>query len=91
MMFISHMYLGWNLPKVTKMAPEFYDNLYKHHSWCYVLYRFITDPTVSPFNRMIRKSRYDNGEDSSSAAAVVVDNPAIMSTSTTTAAHLKSN
>ena len=94
------MYLGWNLPKVTKMAPEFYDNLYKHHSWCYVLYRFITDPTVSPFNRMIRKSRYDNGEDSSSssssmiaaaAAAVVVDNPAIMSTTSTTSTHLKSN
>ena len=70
---------GWKLPLVTKAAPEFYTNLVSHSSWCYVLYRFITDPTVSPFNRMIRKSRYDigditasddSGDDDSTATAV---------------------
>ena len=95
--FISHT--GWNLPKVTKMAPEFYENLYIHNSWCYVLYRFITDPTVSPFNRMIRKSRYDNEGDKSSSSSSsssriitdVVDPAIIMSSPSTTPTHLKIN
>ncbi len=80
------------------MAPEFYENLYKHNSWCYVLYRFITDPTVSPFNRMIRKSRYDNEGDTSSSSSSssriitdVVDPAMNMSSPSTTPTHLKIN
>jgi len=77
------------------MAPEFYENLYKHNSWCYVLYRFITDPTVSPFNRMIRKSRYDNeGDTSSCSSRIITDvvDPAInMLSPSTTPTHLKIN
>jgi sphingolipid delta-4 desaturase len=45
---------GWKLPLVTKIAPEFYDNLPQHKSWSYVLYRFITDPTIGPNSRVIR-------------------------------------
>lgn len=50
---------GWKLPQVKAIAPEFYDNLVHHKSWCYVLYCFITDPTITPFNRVVRKKRYN--------------------------------
>lgn len=45
---------GWNLPKVKAAAPEFYDNLHEHKSWTYVLWRYITDPTINPFSRVRR-------------------------------------
>lgn len=45
---------GWRLPQVKAMAPEFYDNLPQHKSWTYVLYRFLVDPTINPFNRVKR-------------------------------------
>jgi len=45
---------GWKLPLVRQMAPEFYENVPQHKSWTYVLYRFVTDPTICPFNRVLR-------------------------------------
>jgi sphingolipid delta-4 desaturase len=45
---------GWNLPKVKAAAPEFYNNLHEHKSWTYVLWRYITDPTINPFSRVRR-------------------------------------
>jgi sphingolipid delta-4 desaturase len=43
-----------NLPKVTRLAPEFYDNLVSYRSWTAVLWRYIFDPTMSSYSRIVR-------------------------------------
>lgn len=50
---------GWRLPQVTKMAPEFYENLPQHKSWTMVLVNYVTDPSIGPFSRMIKRSKKD--------------------------------
>lgn len=50
---------GWKLPLVRKIAPEFYENLPQHKSWTYVLWRYVTDPTIGPFNRVIRDKKME--------------------------------
>jgi sphingolipid 4-desaturase/C4-monooxygenase len=45
---------GWKLPMVKKLAPEFYDDLPCHSSWPGVLFRFIFDPKICPFDRVVR-------------------------------------
>ena len=45
---------GSRLPLVRKIAPEFYDNLPSHNSWSKVIYDFITDPAIGPYNRVKR-------------------------------------
>jgi sphingolipid delta-4 desaturase len=45
-----------NLPKVSKMAPEFYSSLPSYTSYIYVLYRYVIDPNVGPFSRIKRKA-----------------------------------
>lgn len=45
------------LPQLRKIAPEFYDSLYSHKSWTHLLYRFIFDPNLSFFSRIVRPSR----------------------------------
>jgi sphingolipid delta-4 desaturase len=47
---------GWRLPQVKAMAPEFYDNLPCYTSWTYVLFKYITDPSIGPFSR-VRRSK----------------------------------
>jgi len=42
------------LPAIKAMCPEFYDNIPCHHSWSMVMYRFVTMPNVTPFNRIKR-------------------------------------
>lgn len=51
---------GSRLPLVKQIAPEFYDNLYHHTSWSYVIYKYIVDPDVGPFARVKRKHRGGN-------------------------------
>jgi sphingolipid delta-4 desaturase len=47
--------IPWSrLPKVTEMAPEFYENLPVHKSWPLVIWKFIVDPNVGSFNRVKR-------------------------------------
>lgn len=48
---------GSRLPLVKRMAPEFYDNLPYHSSWTYVLYKYISDPSVGPFARVKRVNK----------------------------------
>lgn len=43
------------LPKLHKLAHEFYDPLPSHPSWPAVTWQFITDPTVGMFSRVKRK------------------------------------
>jgi sphingolipid delta-4 desaturase len=45
------------LPKVRSTAPEFYDSLYSHSSYVRLLVRFICDPTLNLYCRVVRPSR----------------------------------
>ncbi len=53
---------GWRLPEVRKIAPEFYDNLPQCHSWVGCLWRYVTDPTVGPFNRVVKRKATKKSE-----------------------------
>ncbi|MCK7517294.1 MAG: fatty acid desaturase [Ignavibacteriales bacterium] len=46
-----------NLPKVKATAPEFYDNLVYHKSWTKLWLKFLFDPNLSLYSRMIRDNR----------------------------------
>ena len=43
--------------QLREIAPEYYDSLYAHTSWCWVLWRFIVDPKMGPWSRMHRVLR----------------------------------
>lgn len=49
---------GWKLPQVRAMAPEYYNHLATYDSWVGVLYKFVMDDSISPFNRTIRAQKY---------------------------------
>jgi len=50
-------YIAWSrLPKLKKIAPEFYDNLAVCESWTGVIWDYMTRPEVGPFNRVKRKA-----------------------------------
>ena len=44
------------LPDLKKAAPEFYNNLYYHKSWFKLWLKFLFDPKITLFSRMVRKS-----------------------------------
>jgi sphingolipid delta-4 desaturase len=47
--------IPWNnLPKLRKLAPEFYDTLYYHKSWSKLLLKFFTDRNLSLYSRVER-------------------------------------
>jgi sphingolipid 4-desaturase/C4-monooxygenase len=48
---------GFNLPKVTAIAPEFYLHLNPHYSWTKIVYDYIMQPNCGPFKRIIRRER----------------------------------
>jgi sphingolipid delta-4 desaturase len=45
------------LPKIRALAPEFYENLYAHTSYLKLLARFILDPSLNLYCRVVRPSR----------------------------------
>ena len=45
------------LHKLRKIAPEYYENMYQHSSWTWVLWKFLTDPSIGPWSRMHRLKR----------------------------------
>lgn len=47
---------GTKLPELHKIAPEFYADVAVHSSWPMVLYNFIVNPSITPFNRVVRKN-----------------------------------
>jgi len=51
---------GWRLPEVKAIAPEYYDNLPQHTSWTYVLWRFVVDPKMGPYSRVVRETKVPN-------------------------------
>jgi sphingolipid delta-4 desaturase len=70
------MRVPWSrLPKLKAIAPEFYESLYYHTSWTKLLIRFIRDPNLGLFSRVIRPaSTYSKG------AGTTQSNPNSMST-----------
>ena len=52
--------IPWNnLPKLKAAAPERYDNLYSHKSWFKLWLRFLFDPNITLYTRMVRTNRGD--------------------------------
>ena len=50
------MNVAWSrLPAVRAAASEHYDTLYWHRSWPGLLWRFLTDPELSLYSRVIRE------------------------------------
>lgn len=45
------------LHKLRKIAPEYYEPLFHHTSWCWVIFKFLTDPKMGPWSRMHRVDR----------------------------------
>ncbi|MEW6278431.1 MAG: fatty acid desaturase [Candidatus Eremiobacterota bacterium] len=45
------------LPRLREMAPEYYEELYQHPSWPGVLMRFVWDPEVTLWDRIVRPRR----------------------------------
>ncbi|CAF0803950.1 unnamed protein product [Adineta steineri] len=48
---------GRNLPKLRKIAPEYYDNLPHYTSWTKVLYDFVMKDNVGPWSRITRPTK----------------------------------
>jgi fatty acid desaturase len=50
--------IPWNnLPKLKRVAPEYYDSLKSYRSWTGVLLKFIFDPSMSTYSRVIRAAQ----------------------------------
>jgi sphingolipid delta-4 desaturase len=48
----------WNrLPRLKAAAPEMYNSLVSHRSWARLLWRFLSDPTLSLYSRVVRSNR----------------------------------
>ena len=43
-----------NLPKLKKLAPEYYNNLKSYRSWVALLFKFIFDPSMTTYSRIVR-------------------------------------
>lgn len=61
---------GSKLPLLKKIAPDFYDNIPTHDSWCRVLYDFIFDPAIGPYARTKRTFDSDSGKLQTAATPV---------------------
>ncbi|VDM98453.1 unnamed protein product [Thelazia callipaeda] len=47
---------GSNLPKIAAIAPEYYEDYMVHSSWIYMIYDFLTNPDMSLYSRVKRKT-----------------------------------
>ena len=52
---------GSRLPKLKKMAPEFYDNLHSHDSWVGVIYGFLFNKDIATSEVIINRERLPLG------------------------------
>ncbi|MCP4912001.1 MAG: fatty acid desaturase [Oligoflexia bacterium] len=58
------MNVPWvNLPKLKKLAPEYYDSLVSYQSWTKVLLNFIFNPKMDSFSRIIHPDRHPKARD----------------------------
>ncbi|MFO1520320.1 MAG: fatty acid desaturase [bacterium] len=52
------MKVPWSrLPRLRSLAPEHYDALHSYSSWTRLIFRFIIDPEITLFRRIVRPSR----------------------------------
>ena len=50
------MRVPWTkLPALKRLAPELYEPLHYHKSWSALLWRFLTDPSITLYSRVIRQ------------------------------------
>lgn len=50
--------IAWvNLPKLRKLAPEYYDTLHYHTSWTRLFLKFLFDKNLSLFSRSLRPTK----------------------------------
>ena len=69
--------MPWNrLPRVRRTAPEAYDALVSHRSWTKLLLRFVFDPGISLWSRVVRADRGGMPVVMPAAPAVPVSEPA---------------
>jgi sphingolipid delta-4 desaturase len=56
------MNIPWNnLPRLKKLAPEYYDHLKSYDSWIGVILNFIFNPQMGPFSKLIHRERPGKG------------------------------
>lgn len=56
------MQISWDkLPKLKRVASEFYDSQYSHHSYSAVLWQFISNRKMTPYSRVIRNPKVNSG------------------------------
>lgn len=54
--------IPWNnLPKVREAAPEWYNSLHYHTSWFLLFFKFLFDPSITLFSRVVRNNRGGTG------------------------------
>ena len=50
--------VAWNnLPKLRRLAPAYYDGLKSYRSWTGVVLKFIFDPALSTYSRIVHPSK----------------------------------
>ena len=60
--------IPWNnLPKLKKLAPDYYDSLASYRSWTGVLLKFIFDPSMSTYSRVVRAAQKRDAKRSAAA------------------------
>jgi sphingolipid delta-4 desaturase len=56
------MRVPWSrLPALKRMAPELYEPLQFHRSWGKLLWRFLTDPQITLYSRVVRQGTAGTG------------------------------
>jgi sphingolipid delta-4 desaturase len=64
------MMVAWSrLPRLKAMAPEFYDSLHSHRSWTALWLRFLFDPSLSLYSRVVRPPAKPEAMDQPAEAA----------------------
>jgi len=53
--------LTLRLPRVRALARDYYDSLHYHRSWTKLFLRFLFDPSVTLFSRVVRPDHDDPG------------------------------
>jgi sphingolipid delta-4 desaturase len=57
------------LPRLKAAASEWYDGLEAHHSWTRLLFRYVFDPEITLYSRMLRENRGGEKTDRAGSSA----------------------
>ncbi len=70
------------LPRLKAMAPEWYEGLDAHRSWTRLLFRYVFDPHITLYSRMLRSDRSGEARESAGQPEGAPAGPAAASTIT---------